>query len=458
VYPGADLPLALGCIREWKRRGVLDESFLREHTKNAEALLAAADGWPLDRAAEESHIPKADLEVLIDRFEKSNPALLRCGWGLERNRNGGQAVAAILAIPALLGKFGVRAGGYTLSNSGAGGLIASELWDPSSWSTRGINMTELARVLEPSSRLDPPVKALFVYNANPVATVPDQNGILRGLARKDLFTVVFDQVMTDTARYADIVLPATTFLEHHDFKRAYGSYVVGASQPVIEPRGEARTNASVFRELARSMGLAHPLFDLSDEDLRRRVMESIELSGERLPPGSVEPGKSHRYGFRGQTPTPIQFENVHPATPDGRIDLTPACLGKAPYTYRPVKQIKGAPYPLALLSPATSKTVNSTLGEFNLKELVLSLHPSDARERGIATGERVRVFNELGEVECRARVDGRMREGVVHLPKGAWMKSSINQRTSTALTPSHVNEVGGGACFNDARVEVERSE
>ena len=197
---------------------------------------------------------------MIERFADADPALLRCGWGLERNRNGGHAAAAVMAIPALLGKFGKRGGGYTLSNSGAGGLDASKIWDAASWSTRVINMTELARVLnEPPS---PPVKGLFVYNCNPVATVPDQNGVVRGLERDDLFTVVFEQVMTDTARYADILLPTTTFLEHRELKRSYGNYVVGATEPVIEPRGEARTNLSVFQALGRAMGFDDDAFSL----------------------------------------------------------------------------------------------------------------------------------------------------------------------------------------------------
>lgn len=454
VYPGADLPLALGLIHEWRRRGALDESFLSAHAKNLEPLLGAADGWPLDAAAAEAGVRVEDLRALVERYERASPALLRCGWGLERNRNGGHAVAAILAIPALLGKFGVRGGGYTLSNGGAGRLVASELWDESAWRTRGINMTELARVLDPGAGLDPPVKALFVFNANPAVTVPDQNGIVRGLSREDLFTVVHDQVMTDTARFADVLLPATTFLEHHDLKRSYGSYVVGATRPAIAPRGEARPNLSVFRDLGRAMGLGHGLFDVSDDEIRERVVGAVEVAGERLPPEALRPGRSHAYGFRGRSPVP--FETVFPGTKDGLVDLAPACLGGWPYRYHPARTAGGGAHPLALLSPASSKTINSTLGEFNLQELVVSLHPADASARGIGTGDRVRVFNDLGEVRCRARVNERLREGVVHLPKGAWMKSSLNGRTSTALTPAHVNEVGGGACFNDARVEIER--
>ena len=157
------------------------------------------------------------------------------------------------------------------------------------------------------------------------------------------------------------------------------------------------------------------------------------------------------HGYDFGTPTPVQFVSVFPKTKDGKIELTPACLGDTPYNYRPMR----SRYPLALVSPATSKTVSSTLGEFNLPVLRLTVHPDDAAPRNIRNGDRVRAFNDLGEVHCRALVDERVRPGVVHLPKGAWRKSSLNGQVSTALTPSHVNEVAGGACFNDARVELE---
>ncbi|HEY7818817.1 MAG TPA: molybdopterin-dependent oxidoreductase, partial [Vicinamibacteria bacterium] len=238
VFPGADLPLALGMIHHWQSTGRFDRAFLDTHADGLETLLEAASQWSLDRAAKEARVDRENIRLLADRYAEASPAILRCGWGLERNRNGGQAAAAILAIPALLGKFGRRGSGYTLSNSGAGKLDASKLWDTASWTTRVINMTELAQVL--NAPLSPKVHGIFVYNCNPVATVPDQNGILRGLLREDLFTVVFEQVMTDTARYADILLPATTMLEHYDYKRSYGSYVVGATKPVIDPVGEAR--------------------------------------------------------------------------------------------------------------------------------------------------------------------------------------------------------------------------
>jgi anaerobic selenocysteine-containing dehydrogenase len=449
VYPGADLPLALGMIDHWVKGQTIDRDFVASHAKNSAGLLEAAARWPLEKAAAEARVDVEAVRELANRYAAASPAMLRCGWGVERNRNGGQAVAAILAMPCLLGKFGRKASGYTLSNSGAGRVDGSKIWDSASWTSRTINMTELARVL--NGDLTPRIHGLFVFNANPVATVPDQNGILRGLSREDLFTVVFDQVMTDTARYADIVLPATTFLEHHDLKRSYGSYVVGATAPVIEASGEARPNAHVFQELGRAMGFEDAVFQWTEEELRRNIVDAMELAGKSVAQGGLRPGSTHCYDFEGGTP--IQFGNVFPATPDGRVDLVPSCLGDQPYRYDPVTS---EAHPLALLSPSSAKLISSTFGEFNLSKLTVSIHPKDARDRGIASGDRVRVSNELGEVHCHATVDARVRPGVVSMPKGAWMKAALNQRTSTALTPSHVNVVGGGACFNDARVDVEK--
>lgn len=449
VYPGCDLPVALAMIRMWNERGALARDFLEKHADGWGPLLEAAALWPVDRAAEEARVDPESIRRLAELYAASSPALLRCGWGLERNRNGGPAVAAILAMPALLGKFGVRGGGYALSNSGAGRVDKAKLWETAAWQTRTVNMTELGKVL--TNGVTPPIKGLFVYNCNPAITVPDQNAVLEGLTREDLFTVVFDQIMTDTARYADVVLPATTFLEHHDVRRAYGAYVVGGIRPVIERRGEARPNYEVFADLGRAMGLEDEAFTWDAETALDKLIDAIELPGKEVDRDRLREGRVERYDFPG--PTPVQFGNVFPATSDGKIHLTPAALGSEPYRYRPLES-KG--FPLAFVSPASTKSINSTLGEWSYRELELTLHPKDASARRITNGGRVRVFNRLGEVFAKARVSDRVREGVVVVPKGAWRKVATNGQTTTALCPADVQEVGGGACFNDARVEVER--
>jgi anaerobic selenocysteine-containing dehydrogenase len=299
--------------------------------------------------------------------------------------------------------------------------------------------------------LQPPVKALFVYNGNPAVTAPGQESVLRGLEREDLFTVVFDQVMTDTAAYADILLPATTFLESDEIRRGYGAYVLGGSRPLVAPQGESRSNADVFAALGRAMGWSDAPFHWDAATLRRKTIEAITLAGKPVDAAPIEAGGFVRYDFPGGEP--VQFVNVFPQTPDRKIHFTPPVLGPAPYTYDPVTN---ATCPLALISPATSKMVTSMMGEFNFRELRVMLHPADAAARNISTGDTVRVFNDLGEVVCRAEVSPRVREGVASMPKGAWRKSSLNGRTSTALCPTHTNVVGGGACYNDARVQITR--
>jgi anaerobic selenocysteine-containing dehydrogenase len=448
VLPGADLPLALGLIRWWKRNGALDRQFLDAHAHGLEVLLQRAEEWTLERTESATGVPASDIEALASRIADADPAVVRCGWGLERNRNGGQAVAAVLAIPALLGKFGVRGGGYTMSNSGATSSDVARILGNASWSTREINMSQLGEVL--TGPLAPPIKGLFVYNCNPAATVPHQRSVLAGLAREDLFTVVFEQVMTDTAAYADVVLPATTFLEHHDVRVSYGNFVVGGVRPAIAPNGEARPNATVFAELGKAMGFVDDAFHWEVETHVDRVAEALHLGSAPVAATTLREGGGQRFDFPGEAP--IQFQTVHPRTADGKIDLSPPQLGDRPYHFEPVVSEE---HPLALITPGNSKMISSTFGEFNYPELQITIHPDDAARRRIAEGSRVRVHNELGEVVCKARVSTAVRPGVVSMPKGAWRKSSQNGFTSTALCPAHVNVVGGGACYNDARVEVE---
>ena len=454
VYPGADLPVALAMIRWWAREGRLDRAFLAEHADGLEALLSVADEWTVDRAAAEARVPASAIRELARAFADASPAVIRVGWGIERNQNGGQALAAVMAMPALLGKFGLRGGGYTLSNSGLAKLDRTKLFGadspPAKWATRELNMSQLGDLL--TTGMAPPVKSLFVYDCNPVATAPDQNAILRGLAREDLFTVVHEQVMTDTARFADILLPAVTFLEQHEIKRSYGSYMVGGVQPVIEACGEARPNEWLFARLGRAMGFSDEPFGWDTATSLQKVAEAFSLQGQPCDLSATAEGGIQNYSFPGGGP--VQFESLRPLTPDGKIHLAPPALGPAPFVYEPVNNDR---FPLALVSASNNKMISSTLGEFNYPELRLALHPADAATRGIAEGDEVRVFNSLGEVICRAHISDRLRDGVCGLPKGAWRKSSRNGQTSTALCPQHVNAVAGGACFNDARVQVERS-
>src|SRR5437867_3024603 len=318
VRPGTDVTVALAIHRYLFETGRADQAFLRAHAVGADKLRERAADWTFERAADVAGLDARLIEQFAELYAQSSPALLRCGWGLERNRNGGNAALAVLALPTVAGKFGVRGGGYSMSNSASWDIerpwIRSD--EPS---TRLVNMNHLGRALTEYN--DPSVRLLFVYNCNPLATVPDQRRVLRGLERDDLFTVVFEQVMTDTAMYADVVLPATTFLEGYDFAKAYGPLSIDLGKPVIDAVGEARPNAEVFGELCARLGLLDEHEPSGELDLLVRVLDALPPEiGEQLQSGArpVPP-----YGAR-----PIQFVDVVPNTPDHKVDLFPAALDR----------------------------------------------------------------------------------------------------------------------------------
>jgi len=446
VRPGTDVALALSIHRYLFTTRRADEAFLREHTNGADRLRERAEPWTFERAAEVSGIDADAIEELAVLYADSSPALIRCGWGLERNRNGGNAAMAVLALPAVAGKFGVRGGGYSMSNSAAWRIDRTWIGTDEP-RTRLVNMNHLGRAL--TEYADPPVNVLFVYNCNPAATVPDQQRILRGLERDDLFTVVFEQVMTDTALYADVVLPATTFLEGYDVAKSYGPIHLDLARPVIDAVGEARSNADVFGGLCARLGLLSENEPRGELDLMLKVFDSL--------PGSI--GSDLRDGTSPTPPfgeTPVQFVDVFPNTPDRKVNLFPEALeAEAPlglYRFQPDPGTDQ--YPLALISPASERTISSTLGELSRPEVKLFMHPDDAAARGLADGDAVRVFNSLGEVHCGLTVAPAIRPGTVSLPKGLWRRSTRNGHTGTTLVPDALTDLGGGACFNDARVQV----
>jgi anaerobic selenocysteine-containing dehydrogenase len=452
LRPGTDLPVALALIRELFENGRADLAFLREHARNWESLRERAAPWNLARAADVAGVPIEQLKTFTRLYADTEPALVRCGWGPERSRNGGSAIAAILALPAVAGKFGVRGGGFTMSNSAAWDVDATAAICEPPPNTRVINMNRVGETLAPG--FAPPVRGVFVYNCNPLATFPAQNKVRAGFERDDLFTVVHEQVMTDTARYADVLLPATTFLEHEEVKRGYGATLAMWSKPAIDPVGEARPNYWVFAELCRRMGVARPSEPESPAEIMRaivatssearRIVSELESTGQSLPPSG---------------PRPVQFVDVFPRTADGKIDLVPASLdAEAPRgLYGYLADPGSEEFPLALISPSTSSAISSTLYQRVEKQVPLEMHSRDAACRGVTDGDAVRVFNALGEIRCTVHVNDEVREGVVALPKGLWAKHTANGQTANAVSPDTLTDIGGGACFNDARVEVCRA-
>jgi len=446
VRPGTDVAVALAIHRYLFVNGFADEAFLQEHTINAGVLRERAEPWTITRAAEVAGIDPEALERVARLYAETSPALVRCGWGLERNRNGGSAAAAVLALPAVGGKFGVRGGGFSMSNSASWGIERTWI-NASEPDTRIVNMNHLGRAL--LEYTDPPIQVLFVYNCNPVATVPDQHRIVQGLKRDDLFTVVFEQVMTDTALHADVILPATTFLEGYDFAKSYGTISLDLVRPVVEPVGESRSNADVFGELCSRLGVLSPDEPAGELDLMLKVLDGL--------PGSI--AEDFRNDRRPEPPfgtRPVQFVDVFPNTPDRKVDLCPAHLDAAApaglYAFQPDPATDR--YPLALISPASEKTISSTLGELPGADGRLLMHPDDAAARGLEDNDAVRVFNDMGEVHCTLSVLPIIRPGTVSLPKGLWRRTTRNGVTGTALVADALTDIGGGACFNDARVQV----
>jgi len=450
VRPGADLPVALAVIHALFSRGLADRAFLAEHAAEVDELERRAAAWTIEAAAREAHIDPAALDRFVELYAASSPAVIRAGWGLERNRNGGSAVAAVLALPAVAGKFRVRAGGFTMSNGDTRWTTSSDvaIGEPPT-AARVVNMSDIARSLV--ELRDPRIELLFVYNANPVATAPAQRALVEQLAREDLFVVVHEQVWTDTAQLADVVLPATAFLEHRDLRRGYGTMRMFDSPAVVAPPGEARSNNQLFGALLERLGLVRDGDATTDDELVARTFAASEhghaLRAQIAERGVAEPPGGTR---------PVMFVDAFPDTPDRKIhlvsaELDDACAGGL-YTYKPDPET--AEFPLALISPALATQISSTFGQLRTAPATLELAPADAAARGIANGDRVRVWNRSGEVRCIAKLASDVRAGVCVLPKGLWRKHSRNGFTANALVPAEFADLAGQAAYNDARVQV----
>ncbi|MEX1024691.1 MAG: molybdopterin-dependent oxidoreductase [Planctomycetota bacterium] len=443
LRPASDLALALGVARALFHGGHADEAFLAEHVAEVELFRERAERWTPDLVLERTGLRAATFDRFVELYATLDPAVIRAGWGLERNRHGGSAVCAVLALPAVAGKFRTRGGGYTLSQGGEWSFAAPT--DRPKARSRVINMNRIGRALVDG---EPPVRALFVYNMNPAMTVPDAERFRRGLEREDLFTVVLDPILTDTARYADVVLPATTFFEHRDLRKSYGTGALVRSLPVIEPVGDSRSNQAVFGALAERLGFVERA--PTDDELEARLL--AQYPGARTQLDEGEPA------WTTGGPAPAPFHDAFPPTPDGRVHLVPAALeaeSRYEELYTWVELPSDARFPLTLLSPAEATRISSTFGQRYREEVALALHADDLAARGLVEGDAVRVFNELGEVWTTVREGPHLMPGTVELPKGLWAHNTANGRTSNALVPDHLSDLGGGACFNDARVEVE---
>jgi anaerobic selenocysteine-containing dehydrogenase len=455
LRPGTDVVLAWAVAAELERRGALDRAFVEGWVEGFEDFMTLARPWTLKRAAETCGLAEADIARFAEWYATISPAAISVGNGLERNQNGGSGIRAAFALPALAGKFGVPGGGLV---NGAGFAFAKtpqklqrpDLVPPG---TRTFNIVDIGKHLnEPT--LTPPLKALFIYNHNPLVVHPDQNRMRRGLAREDLFSVGVEVALTDSMLYCDVVLPACTHFEHHDLFAAYGQHWLQRAEPVIPPQGEALPNTEIFRRLAARFGYDEPCFSATDHEL---MDDAVDAGDPRL--GGVRPSQIPTDRAVAMTvggADAMLFANVFPKTTSGKMELASSYLdtkyGARLPSFRPV----ASRFPLTLITPASDQRITSTFGGTSIDEATppLEIHPEDARARGLADGQRVKVWNELGEVRLPLKITDAVPRGVVCSLKGAWMRTTDNGQTVSALAPATHADICEGACYNDARVEV----
>ncbi len=452
--PGTDVVLGYALAAELERIGGIDAAFCQRWVSGLDDYLGAAREWPAERAAAECGVAVGDIRRLARWYCDTSPAVVVAGNGPERNRNGGSGLRAVNALPALAGKFGVRGGGL-LDGAGASfprpakGFTGSDLCPPG---TRTLNIVEVGRHLtEPD--IEPPIAAVFIYNHNPLVVHPDQNRVRRGLAREDLFVVGCDYVMTDSLAFADVVLPACCHFEHADVFKAYGQHWLQRAEAVVPPPGEALPNTEIFRRLAARFGFDEPCFRDDDTALMDQAVDAADarlggLTGSRLPTDRAIP-----MTIGGEEA--MFLVNTFPATASGRIELRSETLAREYGQPLPVYSPLQSTFPLTLISPGSEHRTSSTFGSLRWSDDAwLDMHPADAARRGLADATEVRVWNDLGEVRLRLRVTDEVRAGVVSSQKGAWLRTSGNGQTVSALAPGHLADLLGGACYNDARVEV----
>jgi len=482
IRPGTDAALALGLMHIIWREGWQDDDYLSRYCLGGDELKKRVlTEYPPEKVATITKLSVDDIETLARELalsikERGGPSIIRLNYGLQRHRGGGMAVRTITCLPAVIGSWRYPGGGALLSTSkmypfNNAALERPDLIRPG---TRTINMVQLAEALN-GELPGPPVRALYVYNSNPAAVCPDQSRVLAGLQRDDLFTVVHEQFPTDTADYADILLPATTQLEHFDIHNSYGHFYVQTNEPAIAPLHEAKSNNDVFRMLARKLRFEPELFETSDEDLARESLDAP--SNGRFPPSDG----FHKISLeRLQREGPVRLnvpENYAPfaeggfGTQSGKCELySPqlAAKGLDPLpTYTPPAEDPqtqpeiAAKYPLQLLCPPNPSFLNSSFVNIPaLREAAgeptLEMHPTDAAVRGITDGDRVTIFNGRGSFSARAIVGETVKPGVV-VTLGVWWNKFVDDARNCNVTVSTtLTDFGGGATFFDNLVQVKK--
>jgi anaerobic selenocysteine-containing dehydrogenase len=469
VMPGTDAALALAMMHVIIGESLHDRDYVARHTVGFDALAEHVKAWTPERAAAICGVEAKVIADLAREYATAKPAAIRLNYGMQRHYGGGMAARTITCLPAIVGAWRDPAGGLVLSTADFYGMDHRTLERPDllRGSPRAINMCAIGDALLAA---DPPVKALYVYNSNPVAIAPDSNKVTAGFRREDLFTVVHDVFLTDTCDYADIVLPATTQLEHVDVHKSYGHLYVLANNPAIAPLGEAKPNTEVFRLLAKRMGFDDACFDDDDETLARQALHS---SNPRM--AGITWSELKEKGWQRLT-VPAKyapFANGGFPTPSGKVELYSETAraeghdplpGYTPPAENPVSNPeRAARYPLAFISPPARNFLNSSFANLPFalaseKEGPrLEINPADAAARGIADGDAVRLYNDRGGYTLKAKVTDAARPGVVVAPSVWWRKLSPDGRNANDVTSQRLTDMGRAATFYDCLVEVAKA-
>ena len=465
INPGSDLALALGLIHVIVEENLHDADYIARYTNGFDALAELARAYDPARVAALTGIASEDIVQLAREYAGTRPAVIRVNYGVQRSERGGAAVRAITALPAITGSWKEEGGGLQLGTSHAfqfntQALEMPELQERSALGreARIVNMAELGKALTELNA--PPVKAMVVYNSNPASIAPNQAKVLAGMRRDDLFTVVLEQFQTDTADYADILLPSTTFLEHTDLYRSYGHYYLQLARPALEAPGEARSNVEVFRDLALRMGFDDQCFRDSEDIMMRSLLRSGHTFLEGITLERLDREHSVRLNVSEPGTPFLPFAEGGFGTPSGKCEFGAETLDYAP----PVESRFGdsslrARYPLELISSKNDDSMNSTFGnrpQVDADTALLHLSGLDALARGIQTGDRVRVFNDRGSLLLRADVDGVVQRGVARAPAVRWNKRAEDAANVNVLTSDRLTDMGGGPTFYSCLVQVER--
>ncbi|PWU03887.1 MAG: molybdopterin oxidoreductase [Terriglobia bacterium] len=461
INPGSDTALALAMMHVILGEQLYDADYVARYTEGFDGLRERVRHWTPQRAAELTGIAAEEIVSLAREYATTRPAVIRLNYGVQRSERGAMAVRAIALLPVLTGSWKDIGGGLQLSTSQAfhvnrAGLSRPDLQQKAlDRSARVVNMTELGTAL--TELRNPPVRAIVVYNSNPVAIAPNQNAVLSGLRRPDLFTVVLEQFQTDTADYADILLPVTTFLEHTDVYFAYGHYYLQLARPALPPPGETKSNVEIFRLLAERMGFADACFRESEDDMIRTLLDTQHPFIKGI---TLEELDRNRF-VRLRIPEPFQpFAAGGFGNSDGKCHFDAESLDYTP----PVESRFGesslrAKYPFELISPKSHDSMNSTFGHrdsVDRQTARLHLNVGDARRLGVRTSDQVRIHNDRGSCILMAQVDDTVSEGVVCAPSVRWAKRAPDRRNVNALTSERLTDAGGGPTFYSCLVQVER--